>query len=99
MFFGILANKLLIPIFIRLLICAPTNSAVDTLLDKLVNSCLFEKTAMKRLVSYTYYNSSSYKMEYDEYCVIPELESYNDMNKKKGIYYIFNNGRDCSKNE
>uniref|UniRef100_A0A2H8U037 Putative RNA helicase armi n=2 Tax=Melanaphis sacchari TaxID=742174 RepID=A0A2H8U037_9HEMI len=59
----------------KLLICAPTNSAVDILLSKLVNSGLFDNTIMKRLVGYNYFIGSSYNMEYDEYCGLPELES------------------------
>jgi len=59
----------------RLLICAPTNSAVDMLLSKLVNSGLFDNTIMKRLVSYNHFIGSSYDMDYDEYCVLPEMES------------------------
>ncbi|XP_025191199.1 probable RNA helicase armi [Melanaphis sacchari] len=59
----------------KLLICAPTNSAVDLLLSKLVNSGLFDNTIMKRLVGYNYFNSSSYNKNYDEYCGLPELES------------------------
>jgi len=57
------------------LICAPTNSAVDMLLSKLVNSGLFNNTVMKRLVGYNHFIGLSYDMDYDEYCVLPELES------------------------
>jgi len=57
------------------LICAPTNSAVDLLLSKLVNSGLFNNTIMKRLVGYNHFIGSSYDMDYDEYCAMPELES------------------------
>lgn len=64
-------------IVFRLLICAPTNSAVDILLSKLVASGLFDKTIMKRLISFSHYMSSSYNQDYDEYCVFPELESSN----------------------
>ncbi|XP_016663111.1 probable RNA helicase armi [Acyrthosiphon pisum] len=59
----------------KLLICAPTNSAVDMLLSKLVNCGLFDKTIMKRLVSYNHFIGTSYDMDYDEYCALPELES------------------------
>lgn len=51
------------------------------LLSKLVNSGLFDTTVMKRLVGYNYYINSSYNMEFDEYCVLPELESYNTNNE------------------
>lgn len=57
------------------MICAPTNSAVDLLLSKLIETGLFNKRIMKRLVGYTYYNSLSYNMDNDEYCFFPELES------------------------
>lgn len=56
------------------------------LLGKLVNSGLFNKTVMKRLVGYNHYINSSYNMEYDEYCVLPELESYN-ANDETGFFY------------
>lgn len=59
----------------RLLICAPTNAAVDILLQKLINSGLFDKTVMKRLVGYNHFISSSYDINYDEYCVLPELDT------------------------
>ncbi|XP_026807921.1 probable RNA helicase armi isoform X2 [Rhopalosiphum maidis] len=63
----------------KLLICAPTNSAVDMLLSKLVNSGLFNNSIMKRLVGYNHFISLSYNMDYDEYCVLPELDSsYNN---------------------
>lgn len=58
-----------------MLICAPTNSAVDILLDKLVKSGLFDKTVLKRLLGYNHYTSVSYNLEHDEYCVLPEFES------------------------
>lgn len=58
-----------------MLICAPTNAAVETLLGKLINSGLFNNTVMKRLVGYNYYISLSYNMDYDDYCVLPELEN------------------------
>ncbi|XP_025203213.1 LOW QUALITY PROTEIN: probable RNA helicase armi [Melanaphis sacchari] len=61
----------------KLLICAPTNSTVNILLSKLVNSGLFNNTIMKRLVTYNHFISSSYNMDYDEYCVLSELECYN----------------------
>lgn len=57
------------------MICAPTNSAVDMLLGKLINTGLFDKSEMKRLVGYNHYISTSYNKDYDEYCVLPELES------------------------
>lgn len=57
------------------MICAPTNSAVDMLLSKLVNSGLFDNSIMKRLVGYNHFISLSYNMDYDEYCVLPELDS------------------------
>lgn len=72
--------------FIRLLICAPTNSAVDMLLGKLMNSGLFDKTIMKRLIGYNHYISSSYNMEYDEYCVLPELEVHQKSEDIPGNY-------------
>lgn len=68
---------LLFFIVFRLLICAPTNSAVDLLLIKLVASGLFDKTIIKRLISFSYYMSSSYNQNYDEYCVFPEFENSN----------------------
>lgn len=45
------------------------------LLSKLVNSGLFDKTIMKRLVGYNHFIGLSYDMDYDEYCVLPELDS------------------------
>lgn len=62
------------------MICAPTNSAVDMLLSKLVDSGLFDTTIMKRLVAYNHFIGSAYNMDYDEYCVLPELENsqFND---------------------
>lgn len=57
------------------MICAPTNSAVDLLLSKLVDSGLFDTTIMKRLVAYNHFIGSAYNMDYDEYCVLPELEN------------------------
>lgn len=44
------------------------------LLGKLVNSGLFNKNVMKRLVGYNHFISLSYNMDYDEFCVLPELE-------------------------
>lgn len=70
---------------IRLLICAPTNSAVDMLLSKLINTGLFDKTVMRRLVGYTHFISASYNMEYDDYCSLPELETaHQALNDLKG---------------
>lgn len=57
-----------------MLICAPTNAAVDMLLSKLVNSGLFDKNIMKRIVSYNHFISTNYDEKYDEYCVMPELD-------------------------
>ncbi|CAH1736197.1 unnamed protein product [Aphis gossypii] len=64
----------------KLLICAPTNSAVDMLLSKLIDSGLFDTTIMKRLVGHNHFIGSAYNMDYDEYCVLPELENsqFND---------------------
>ncbi|VVC46259.1 P-loop containing nucleoside triphosphate hydrolase [Cinara cedri] len=59
----------------KLLICAPTNSAVDILMGKLIGSELFNITILKRLIGYTHLYSSSYNMDYDKYCFLPELES------------------------
>lgn len=47
------------------------------LLSKLINSGLFDNTVMKRLVGYNYYISLSYNTDYDDYCVLPELENSN----------------------
>lgn len=58
----------------RLLVCAPTNSAVDMLLVKLINTGLFEKTVLRRLVGYNHFISPSYNTDYDEFCSLPELE-------------------------
>ncbi|XP_025425043.1 probable RNA helicase armi isoform X2 [Sipha flava] len=59
----------------KLLICAPTNAAVDILLSKLVNSGLFNPSILKRLVGYNHFISNAYDMDFDEYCALPELES------------------------
>jgi len=72
-----------------LLICAPTNSAVDIILGKLINSGLFDKTVMKRLVGYNHFISLSYNMEYDEFCVLPELESSHLVVDDKGNNLTF----------
>lgn len=72
-FFIIILNYIIF--VLRLLICAPTNSAVDVLLGKLISTGLFNNSIMKRLVAYNYYIGSSYKMEYDEYCFLPSLEN------------------------
>jgi len=59
------------------------------LLSKLVNSGLFDNTVMKRLISYNYFIGSSYDMDYDEYCVLPELEgSYHAGQSGKIIIYL-----------
>lgn len=61
------------------------------LLGKLVSSGLFDKTVMRRLVSYTHYTSASYITDYDEYCVLPELENAHQENYDNGSnkYRIF----------
>lgn len=58
-----------------MLICAPTNSAVDILLSKLVNTGLFNSSILKRLVGYNHFISTAYNMDFDEYCALPELET------------------------
>lgn len=68
----------------RLLVCAPTNAAVDMLLGKLISTGLFHKSVMKRLVGYNYYIGSSYNMDYDEYCVLPELENSDHVTNEPG---------------
>lgn len=76
---------------IRLLICAPTNSAVDTLLGKLINTGLFDKTIMRRIVGYTHFISQSYNIEYDEYCSLPDLENgYQAQHVIKGDWRLLN---------
>lgn len=56
------------------------------LLSKLINTGLFDKTVMKRLVGYNHYMSLSYNMNYDEYCVLPEYESVYQCDKEHGEY-------------
>jgi len=58
----------------RLLICAPTNAAVDILLCKLVNTGLFDKTILKRLLSYTHFISKSFNQDLADYCALPEFD-------------------------
>lgn len=59
------------------------------LLGKLIDSGLFDTTVMKRLVGYTHYISGSYNMDYDEYCVLPELEDSENYDKgRKSIQYF-----------
>lgn len=61
------------------------------LLGKLVNSGLFDKTVLRRLVGYNHFISQSYNMDYDEYCSLPELEDSVHQNKEEGkeMYFIF----------
>lgn len=61
------------------------------LLNKLVNSGLFDKTVMKRLIGYNHYISSSYNMEYDEYCALPQYELHTKSEDISGNYQIFHN--------
>lgn len=56
------------------------------LLGKLINTGLFEENVMKRLVGYNHYISSSYNMDYDKYCVLPEYESAYKADKEHGKY-------------
>ncbi|VVC38267.1 Hypothetical protein CINCED_3A020873 [Cinara cedri] len=72
----------------KLLICAPTNSAVDILLNKLIDSGLFNSNIMKRLMGYNYYMSSSYNMDYDEYYFLPELENVTHVAQEQGSKLI-----------
>lgn len=59
------------------------------LLDKLINTGLFNKTVLKRLVGYNHFISQSYNTDYDEYYVLPELEdSYNQLDTE-GIKMYF----------
>ncbi|XP_050442332.1 probable RNA helicase armi [Adelges cooleyi] len=59
----------------KLLVCAPTNSAADLLLIKLVETGLFDETIMKRLIGYNYFMTSNYTEEIDKYCYLPDMEN------------------------
>lgn len=44
------------------------------LLIKLVNTGLFDKSHLRRLVGFSHYTSSSYNKDLDEYSVLPQLQ-------------------------
>lgn len=73
----------------RLLICAPTNSAVDILLVKLIETGLFDNSVMKRLVAYNYYLTASYPEHIDKYFYLPELENSFNTTKDPGKFFVF----------
>lgn len=84
--FIILAKcALLTVVYFRLLICAPTNAAVDLLLSKLVDTKLFDKVVMKRIISYSHYISNSYNKYYDEYCILPTFDNSKTVPEGKKI--------------
>ncbi|XP_050439333.1 probable RNA helicase armi isoform X2 [Adelges cooleyi] len=72
----------------KLLVCAPTNSAADLLLIKLVETGLFDTNIMKRLVGYNYFSTSNYTEEIEKYCFLPDTENavnYNSSSEVKTI--------------
>lgn len=69
----------------RLLICAPTNSAVDILLCELVNTGLFDKTILRRLLSYTHFISKSFNQDLDDYCALPASDCTYGGSEKREI--------------
>lgn len=85
-FFTTLAKcAFLTVVYYRLLICAPTNAAVDLLLSKLVNTKLFDKSVMKRIISYSHYIGNSYDEYYDEYCILPTFDNSKTVPEDKKI--------------